>query len=194
MNNELFTNSDAINILEMPQRQIINLTEKSVVIPVVEARGAGSKRGYSYTNLLEFALASKLFEIDFGIHLVRKILSSLRESTLLEQWATNFEYLFNKCAEAYLKDIEGMDLSDDIKAAITKMSDNTRSLSKTPSGILFYIFHNDGSAEPIILPWKMEDIDLGPIKEKISASKATLVIDIGSIKDHIDKNIKALKG
>ena len=84
MKNKIFRNKDIVEITGLTMRQIVNWTDKGLIVPVLEANGAGSKREYSFRNILEIAIIRELFEIGFGIWRVKKIMKEVRKSLSLE--------------------------------------------------------------------------------------------------------------
>lgn len=88
MTERLYTSSEVREILDISQRKMTHFAEKGLIIPVEDAKGAGSKRLYNYLNLLEFALCQMLFDMELGIHLVKRIVSDLREDQEIKLWAS----------------------------------------------------------------------------------------------------------
>ena len=74
MQPQFYLNNQVAKIEGISPRQVLSLTDKGVVIPAREARGAGSKRGYDYINLIEFGICKRLFEMGHGIQSVKSIL------------------------------------------------------------------------------------------------------------------------
>jgi DNA-binding transcriptional MerR regulator len=214
MNQKLFSNSYISELLGIPQRRIINITEKGLVIPPVEASGAGSKRQYSYLNLLEFGLIGNLFDIGFGIHLVKRILVDLRKDGDIKAWAEGHDSYFLKVARSYLSWVNKQQektgwatahlLNDDVyklkenidpenMEQVNRVKDKLRSENKN-TAILFYCFKEDGSRKKNIVPWGKEDM-LATIflQEDIYTSKGIIILNLGKIKEEIDKKIEEMK-
>ncbi len=60
-----WTLTEAARLLEVPQHRLIYLCEKEVVQPDLnDATGRGSSRRFSRRNILEFAVALRLRDID----------------------------------------------------------------------------------------------------------------------------------
>jgi DNA-binding transcriptional MerR regulator len=71
--------TEAARLLGEPQHRLIYLCEKEVVRPEFQdAEGRGSSRRFSARNLLEFAVALRLRELEISASLVRAILHVLR--------------------------------------------------------------------------------------------------------------------
>lgn len=83
-------------IVEIPPRQIQNLSDKGAVIAFKEATGGGSNRGYDSVNGIELLLCKKLSNNGMGIQYIKTILNSLRENNLLRQWIENPSVYFTR--------------------------------------------------------------------------------------------------
>lgn len=111
----------------MPERQILNLAGKGVIEAEKPAKKAGSRRGYSYSNLLEFGLCRVLFDVfGFQFYSVKSILRDLRQKKIIEEWAT-----------AWGREEEWE------KGEFT--------VGQLPVGILLLMFLKDGSIEKYII-------------------------------------------
>lgn len=215
MNQRLFTNSDIRKILKIPQRRIVNVTEKGLVAPVIDASGAGSKRGYSYTNLLEIGLIENLFDIGLGVHLVKKILVDLKKDGDLEAWAENYDAYFSKVTKKYILWVKERQKKHNWFGSVLPVSDGTfkyikprdidlKNLEyvdlvkewikpKKPTGVLFYGFKEDGSNKKNIVPWDIENpLAIAFLPEDIYTSKGIIVVNLGKIKEKIDKEIEEM--
>ena len=66
-----WTLTEAARLLGEPQHRLIYLCEKGVVHPdLQDAKGRGSSRRFSDRNLLEFAVALRLRELEIGVAFV----------------------------------------------------------------------------------------------------------------------------
>jgi len=212
----MYLSSDVMKILGLTQRQVINWAEKGLVVPLIEAQGAGTKRGYTYTNLLEFGLCNTLFDMGLENHKVKKILKDLREGGQLKAWAENYKGFFHSMAEGIMacfgicKDIGlqeeskrdaeqfGFDLNDParcveyIKERITP---------EKPVGFLLYFFKDDESTFDLY-PLPIEELIGGQLvnflmKYKFRGSdmhlsKGIIMVNLGKIKDEIDNTINEI--
>jgi len=208
MRKKTFKNSDVSEILNIAPRRILNVTEKGLVIPVVDASGAGSKREYDYTNLLEFGLIENLFKIGLGIHLVKKIVSDLREAGDFKDWAEDFDTFYLKSAEKYLlwvKEHQKKNQHFDFSPLYDPEKTNDPALVKNnlkpkkPHGFLFYTFKEDGFNKKRIVSGEIkpswEDSNFfsaGFLFEDIVLSRAMLIVNLGEIKEKIDTKIEAI--
>lgn len=206
MKKNTFKNNDVVNILCIPQRRVINAVEKGLVIPEVDASGAGSKREYDYVNLLEFGLIESLFDIGFGIHLVKKIVLDLREAGDLREWAEDWDNYFLKVANKYLifikenrKKNKSFALNSPYDPENTEdptvIKDNLK--PKKPFGYLFYIFMKEGLNKKRIVPWEIKTpwdtsnfLNAPFLFEDIAKGKAMIIINLGEIKEKIDSKIE----
>jgi DNA-binding transcriptional MerR regulator len=85
-----FLNREVAAILGISQRRIIGLTEKSVVVPLKEAAGAGYKRQYDYISLLELSLYKTLSELGLTINPIKNLLWDLRSKEVIKKWVMGF--------------------------------------------------------------------------------------------------------
>lgn len=209
MERDLYKNKDIKAILGIPERRIINLTDKQVVKPFVDSAGAGSQRRYNYANLLELALAEVLFGFGLGIHLVRRILGELRQGDHLSSWAGNWDGYYSAAATQYIQwlnkqreanpyfkeivlsdgeilDIGELDLNNSTVLELVK----DKLKPQRPSGLLVVVFEVDGSVKLKVVPWDRENhlatLFLG---EYAYRSAGLLIIDIGRVKAQVDERI-----
>src|SRR3989304_6104061 len=74
-----WTLTEAARLLGEPQHRLIYLCEKGVVRPdFQDAKGRGSSRRFSDRNLLEFAVALRLRDLEIGVSFIGAILYVLR--------------------------------------------------------------------------------------------------------------------
>jgi hypothetical protein len=65
---DVWTLTQTARLLGEPQHRLIYLCEKGVVVPdFQDAEGRGSSRRFSDRNLLEFAIALRLRELEIGV-------------------------------------------------------------------------------------------------------------------------------
>jgi hypothetical protein len=75
----VWTLTQAARLLGEPQHRLIYLCEKGVVVPdFQDAEGRGSSRRLSARNLLEFAVALRLRELEIGVAFVGGLVHVLR--------------------------------------------------------------------------------------------------------------------
>jgi DNA-binding transcriptional MerR regulator len=74
-----WTLTEAARMLGEPQHRLIYLCEKGVVQPdLQDAEGRGSSRRFSARNLLEFAVALRLRDLEISVSLVGAVIHVLR--------------------------------------------------------------------------------------------------------------------
>lgn len=74
-----WTLTEAARLLEEPQHRLIYLCEKGVVEPdLQEAEGRGSSRRFSNRNLLEFAVALRLRDLELPATLIGAVVHVMR--------------------------------------------------------------------------------------------------------------------
>jgi DNA-binding transcriptional MerR regulator len=74
-----WTLTEAARLLGEPQHRLIYLCEKGVVQPdIQDAKGRGSSRRFSARNLLEFAVALRLRDLEIAVSFVGAILYAVR--------------------------------------------------------------------------------------------------------------------
>jgi DNA-binding transcriptional MerR regulator len=86
MEERRFLNNQIAEIVRVTPRQVISWTEKGLVEPLVEAGGAGTKREYSYYNLLEFGISKHLLRQGVGVQMVKTLLTLIRDRGHLRSW------------------------------------------------------------------------------------------------------------
>jgi len=202
MQKQFYLNNQVATIEGMTSRQILSLTDKGVVTPAKEARGAGSKRGYDYINLIEFGICKRLFEMGHGIQSVKSILSDLREQRLIKEWVIDEKKLFKRYYQM-AGGVFTMLPSKDTAKAITRVKALERSfhemfytepmLTKKRTGVLFYFFGGVLNRRSIIVPQtnftKFQKL-LGALKQiygMLLDQEAVIVLNIGKIKNEIDE-------
>ncbi|MGA1869412.1 MAG: MerR family transcriptional regulator [bacterium] len=167
MGKRLFLNSDVTKIVKLAQRQVVHWTEKELVIPLVEAKGAGSKRKYTYTNLLEFSICKTLFDMGLGIHKVKQIAKDLRQDGHLTLWAEDYP--------GFLKKVGGRGSEEQNP--------------ESHHGILLITFSEHKSLRQII-PYNISYLmGYKSYFHKILSHQGLIIINLGHIKIAIDSQI-----
>lgn len=211
MSEKLFTNKDIRQILGIPERRIINLTEKGVISPFIDSSGAGSRRKYTYVNVIEFAFVENLIELGLGIHLVKRILTDLRNSGGIHDWVEDWDTYWLKAAKEHIqwlkrqhkankwfrtillndgtnKVIDAKDINPNSPQDLDIIQDRLK--PPKPSGILAYSFKKDGSTEMRIIPWGEENTLATLFLHDYSyQGKGLLIVNLGSIKAEVDSKI-----
>jgi len=199
MTERLYTSSEVREILDVSQRKMTHFAEKGLIIPVEDAKGAGSKRLYNYVNLLEFALCQMLFDMELGIHLVKRIISDLRESGDIGVWSRHDKQSYiSVTSKTYDETIkkDKKEISCEYFPVDIEATDFTSAL--------YYIF-TDFQA----MSWKKIITIITPlglnesIKEfnkehfdisgEILNSKGMIVVNMGVIRQRVDKGAKKIK-
>ena len=121
MEDKIYLNKQVSEIVGITQRQVLSWTEKGLIVPLIESTGVGTKRGYGYTNLLEFGLCKKLFSFGFGFRAAKKMLNDMRNTGTIRDWASDFKRyyseLFKKQRSILNKQIKEMESIGNIKTA-----------------------------------------------------------------------------
>jgi hypothetical protein len=87
---ELLINSEVAEIVGLTQRQVLSWTEKGLVDPERPAMKAGERRGYSYSNIIEFGLAKYLLDVAyFQFHTAWIILKKIKEAGIIDAIRSN---------------------------------------------------------------------------------------------------------
>lgn len=198
MSGRLYTSSEVREALPISQRRMTNYAEKGLIIPVEDASGAGSKRLYNYINLLEFVLCETLFEMCLGVHLVKKIMSGLRQDEEIKNWLLkiNGDY---KSIKNEISDKDGDELvSSYLQGNESIGNSEIKSRTNRPY-ILYYIFNYSEPAK------KYQDITRVMIRKQVNdlkevlegggveSFKGMIAVNMTTIKDAVDKGIKNLK-
>jgi len=200
MDKKLFTSAQTTKILNIPQRRLTNLVEKGITIPEKDSEGAGSRRLYNYLNLIELALAESLFNMHFGIHLVKKILTDLREDGMIRLWAEDFDSHFERLAKDF------KEWYDDYGKNSNSITDHNIWQSqeiikeglkpKKPIGIAFYCFKENKTSKVIVIPLDLKFTLTPPLptflRDELLDSGCVVIIDLGQLKEKVDKGIQSL--
>ena len=208
MNDRLFLNNEVSRIVGLTSRQIINWTEKGLIVPEKPAKKAGSRRGYSRLNLLEFGLAKYLLDvIGLQFYTAKTILDELREDDEIKIWASNYsQYCLSFGGR--IRDKEGDELAGDhIRVrendpkGLGGTIDFTYDVPKTKEekGTLYYIFTGmqpEKETIRIVTPWGMGDTSKAIVKsgegEDIMISRGMIIVNLGRIKHEIDMQINEM--
>ena len=193
MNEKLYTSSEVREILDISQRKLTHFAEKGLIVPVTEAKGAGSKRQYNYFNLLEFSLCGMLFEMELGIQLVKRILSDIRNDGTLKDWAQGAQgnYIQWKTSAIY----QGDDEPNEGAQWTTSPAD------KLPIDTIYYIYssHKTGKLQickditRVILPGKFPDLKEAYEIYGLTDFIGMIVVNLDRIKQRVDEGIKNVK-
>ena len=195
-----FINNPTAKAVGLPPREVLAVTDKSVIIPAREARGAGTKRGYDYINLIEFGIYKRLIEMGHGIQSVKSILSDLRDEDLIKKWVHNDKELFRKyyqmagfsflpvndTPEAIARD---RSLQQSFKEMFYIEPMNT----KKTTGVLFCFLGGVLNRRYVIVPqisFTRSQKLLGALKHiygMLLSQEAVIILNIGKIKSKIDK-------
>ncbi len=90
MTNEGFGGRTAAQIVGITYRQLDYWARTDLVRPTLaQARGSGSRRLYSYRDLLELKIVKSLLDAGFALPKVRKVFSFLRERLGTDLGAAN---------------------------------------------------------------------------------------------------------
>lgn len=184
-----YLNSEVARIMGLTQRQVLNWTEKGLVIPYIETSGAGSKREYNYINLLEFGLCKKLYEMGMGMQGIKRLLSGVRGGGWLEKWADDFSDYYetrNEYMQPVIDDLE-QEWPADMQPLISKM--RKQSIPPTSTRFLFFFF-GEREETYTIIPQGIDYVfNLILVKEEMSRSYSCIVVDLGKIKRTIERNL-----
>lgn len=193
---EIYSNKQVAEILGLTPRQVLSWTEKGLINAFVEPTGYGTRRGYNYTNLLEFGLCKVFFFTGFGFRVVKNIFNELNQRKVIHAWATNFKEYHDEILKNNLsilnemikkgeyKDGDGLEILKHIKKCMEKWHPD-----KT-EGVLVYSLDKQGLQDVFIIPWNIESlINLGMFKETLTDAIFYSLIDLGKIKKEIDSKI-----
>jgi DNA-binding transcriptional MerR regulator len=204
MYNISFSNSELSKILDRPSRMIIDWTERGLIeADITPATGPGSRRRYSYTQVLRAALGIHLKE-KFGMsrHLIIGILRMLSDNLLFWDWGNNFKNsrmnfynIINKLAidprtaEAF----PGLDKEIEIKYDKWNLE---REHSPDFGYLLLFLYENE--IFPYVAVFSFEEVgEALKIITLIKKEEGTIItdiiiIDLVLIKTLIDQRIEAL--
>lgn len=178
-----YLNSEVSEIVQIPKRQVIAWTEKGLVKPDTEARGAGHKRLYSYVNLIEFRLCRRLLYTSFDVHSVKDLLAELRKEDSLKDWALDFlRYLQKAGDRGLIPDSLAVDQVEEQERfrVVVNTSDNRR------PGYLVWVPFGFAGVVPCTLNHTLQ---LGRVKEIINFHGNIVIVDLAKIKAELDDRL-----
>lgn len=192
-----YLNKEVSRICEISSRQVISWTEKGLVIPFEESTGVGKKRLYDYVNLLEFAFCDALLNsIGMGFRLVKKITKHLRSEGSFAAWATNFkdyhEKRFKGRKAAFEDQLKSMDPHNEEYVFLEKTYKEFLSSSVVPEKpVGFLVYFLGPTFESVdVIPWELKyAVDLNIIREGFKEHNFGFLLDLGAIKQAVDRNI-----
>lgn len=194
MREENFLNKRVAEIVELSGRQILSWSEKGLVVPFKESPGVGVKRLYDRANLLEFALAKILLEMGLGFRTAKRIIGELRRQDVIKNWETNFsDYYrdrFKKTKTALRKSIDELKKEGHPVAYMEELYSQLKESYKPekPLGSLIYYFGNEERV--VVIPWDVNNVlNLNLIKEGLIGNQGFILIDLGRIKETIDRKL-----
>ncbi|MEW6666228.1 MAG: MerR family transcriptional regulator [Thermodesulfobacteriota bacterium] len=217
MDERLYLNNEVARIVGLTPRQVLSWTDKGLVVPAREARKAGTMRGYSYANLLEFALAKTLIDkIGLQVFSAKSILADLREDGMIYLWCSDYsayvvsfamkmKTLGNENYGGFSLTFKEPDFPDQVGGTFdwTKDIEKVRTRDLGPhKGTLFYISVSpEGKAAKenlrIITPWDVIEsmkrmtrrAELLDEVDDPSKWFGLTIVNLGGIKTEIDNNI-----
>jgi DNA-binding transcriptional MerR regulator len=195
MRNKIFLNRQVSEIIGITPRQVLSWTEKGLVIPFKESTGAGTKRGYDYTNLLEFGLCKVLFFMGIGFRAIKKLTGHLRIHGSIEEWAKDFPHYRIRSFERSKQSLRQLVKEDPenrtwhLKLKEIEESSIDSYVPQKPTGVLVY-FLGDEVEDVFIITWDMDVVlNLSMIKQGFLESYGGILIDLGRIKETIDRRL-----
>jgi len=201
MDNRIFSNNEAARITETTPRQVLSWTERGMIIPYRETSGTGIKRGYSYVNLLEIYLCDILIKRHFNFQKIKEILSWLRTSGHMVDWATNFEKWHSEAVKKQIDHFQGLlDNAKKTKSSevtvLEPLLEITKKMKPTPpkesTGVLI-ISYMDQREECSLLPYSINDAMKNFVhyySKKLNNIWMFDVVNLGKIKSVVDEKLK----
>lgn len=201
---DFYLNNDVSKLTGISQRQVLSWTEKRLIKPERPARKAGTRRGYSYFNLLEFGLAKYLIDVlNVQFFTAHQILEEMREDGEFMQWATNYKnYFISWARRTSVKSVSKN--KADFLAGYHARTQETASAQPTEDyqhGTLYYIYTAFEGPQAkyvdtlrIISPWGfehcIEDFKFENDLQEALNFKGMIVVNLGKIKADIDRKIR----
>ena len=207
MKKELYLNKQVSKIIKITPRQVQHWTDKGLITPAKEASRGGTKRGYNYLNLIEFGLAKSLYDKGQGIQSIKRILWIVKDRRVIEDWVDDHIAYFRNLwirGEPFALGNLNLDKPNDPKSkevnrSIQQVLTHGPLKSKKITSVLVYFFSGALHFHPCILPgaklYENQDIiKKGShfIYSVLTQQEAALLINIGQIKDDIDKALTSV--
>jgi len=162
MNHSEFTHKDIVKIFPwLKPRTLISWSERGLIKPTFEdASGRGSRRRYSYKNLLEISFANELLQYGIHFHTIRMLIGEFRN--LIEHEDFNRVFVVNQ------------------NRSLTGMVGPIHETSRWPEG---YSMEIDKFK-------KMPGSPFFPEKRRDSVVTSTIIFNVKRMKEFIDVQIK----
>lgn len=206
---DYYLNNNVSKLTGLSQRQILSWTEKRLIKPERPARKAGTRRGYSYFNLLEFGLAKYLIDVlNVQFFTAHQILEEMREDGDFLQWATNYKnyisFARRTSAKSTPKHKADLLTGYHVRTPDLDIKRSKLSAHDYQPGTLYYIYTafegdkgNYIDTLRIISPWGFEhsikDFQFEHDLKDALNFKGMLVVNLGKIKSDIDRKIEEAK-
>lgn len=200
-----YINRDASNLAGVTSRQCLGWSDKGLIVPAIEAAGAGTKRHYDYTNLIELGVAKGLFDLGQGIQSVKKILADLRRTNILGRWAEDptkfFKSEWQRLGKEYRE--PPTDYPRDSERWRWLVSHFHKFFLEEPlkfersAGILYYFVGSRIKLNHFIFPeiYDIDTVESFTVVEillgRLALFEAAIILNVGRIKDRIDAKINA---
>jgi hypothetical protein len=203
----LFSQKEVVAITRLAPRQIAAWSEKMLVPAAAPARKAGTRRGFSRRNCLEFALARHLIDV-IGVQFftAKRIMDSLRESGDLDLWLSDSEGYVHSFTQKFLK--AGEDYGSASMAVWSEKATNLggtvnkRTLRRLPKakaedGTLWWLLgieRDVANQIHILSPWNFQNaievFNRFDLREWLPVFNGGVVINVGALKGEIDERIQ----
>lgn len=207
MNKSLYLNKDASKIARVTPRQCLGWSDKGLIIPAVEASGAGTKRLYDYVNLIELGVAKGLFNLGQGIQSVKGILQNLRDTGALAKWARDpvkfFREEWEMMGRAYREPPTDNPKEAErwrwLTAHFHKFFLAEPLKIEGSSGILYYFVGPRIKLNHFIFPelYDFDSIETYTAVEiligRLTLFEGAIIFNVGRIKDDIDEMLNTMK-
>jgi DNA-binding transcriptional MerR regulator len=193
-----FTHGDTVKITGLSSRTIINWSERSLIEANVEASGQGSKRLYSYSNLLEFALSAELFDMGLGIQAVRNLLKGLRADGSLQLWVENFESYYRKMSADFHRWFTSTheeypaepSLNDGSSPYVWPDYDLYKKIKPERDIGILVVAYKRSETVRVIVPFGLDESIKRVFNYRdINESSKILIVDLAKVKSRIDHRI-----
>lgn len=192
---ELYLNKEVAAVVGITKRQVLSWTEKGLIVPSEESLGVGTKRRYSYINLLEFGLCKSLFAMGFGFRAVKMFVDQLRTNYTIQDWVNNWRNFYTESSrlfkEYWEKHIKETFMSDTLKAELQVFIKKFEEyVPEEKTGVVAFFFGDKKSKSLLFIPWVSEPhFGLTLFWESLREGDSCILINLGKIRKDIDEKV-----
>jgi hypothetical protein len=197
----IFRSADVLRVFEgdLNQRRLIDFCEKNVVGVLLDAKGTGSRRLFSYSNLVEIGLAATLENMGVMTHQTKASLMIFRQAREIQAKRWAIEEM-----EKYLKGIHGKtedsvmieDQLEDLKGGHRRVGDRfLESFElKDPLEWLVILFNHHRNPTLFIKRKNHPEDFFKMLKNRVCEHSSSIVVNFSKIQEKMQERVDPVGG